>query len=160
MTVNLQYSLQRPFAETAVYTKIPFIPGYPLAKNTKGVKITIIKVVAIPHVNIIGVYRSPKVSVQQMCLALTQILDSCCFDLNVFLGDFKVNYFIQKEEVPLYNLFIRDNNYRQLASSYTTDNQTTIDHKYTNLPESEMTVFILETYFTDHKAICALIKTT
>ena len=59
----------RPFGGTAVYTKIPFKPGYPLAKNTNGVEITIIKVVAIPHVNIIGVYRSPKVSVQQMCLA-------------------------------------------------------------------------------------------
>lgn len=149
----------RPFSGTAVYTKIPFKPGYPLAKNTNGVEITIIKVVAIPHVNIIGVYRSPKVSVQQMCLALTQILNSCCSDFNVFLGDFNVNYLIQKEKVPLNNLFIREKNYRQLVSSYTTDNRTTIDHIYTNLPESQVTVHILETYFTDHKAICALIKT-
>ena len=108
----------RPFSGTAVYTKIPFKPGYPLAKNTNGVEITIIKVVAIPHVNIIGVYRSPKVSVQQMCLALTQILNSCCSDFNVFLGDFNVNYLIQKEKVPLNNLFIREKNYRQLVSSY------------------------------------------
>ena len=62
-------------------------------------------------------------------------------------------------KVPLNNLFIRENNYRQLVSSYTTDNRTTIDHIYTNLPESQVTVHILETYFTDHKAICALIKT-
>ena len=32
----------RPFGGTAVYTKIPFMPGYPLAKNTNGVEITII----------------------------------------------------------------------------------------------------------------------
>ena len=75
-----------------------------------------------------------------MCLALTQILNSCCSDFNVFLGDFNVNYLIQKEKVPLNNLFIRENNYRQLVSSYTTDNRTTIDHIYTNLPESQVTV--------------------
>ena len=115
----------RPFDRTAVYTEIPFMPGYPMAKNTNGVEINIIKVVTIPHVNIIGVYRSPKVSVRQMCPALTQILNSCCSDFNVFLRDFNVNYLIQKEKVPLYNLFIRESNYRQLVSSYTTDNRTT-----------------------------------
>ena len=30
---------------------------------------------------------------------------------------------------------------------------------YTNFPEPEVTVRILETYFSDHKAICALIQT-
>ena len=40
-----------------------------------------------------------------------------------------------------------------------TDNRTTIDHIYTNLPESEVNVHILENYFTDHKAICAFIQT-
>ena len=95
-----------------------------------------------------------------MCLALTQILNSCCSDFNVFHGDFNVNYLIPKEKVPLFNFFIRENNYRQLVSSHTTDNRTTIDHIYTNLPESQVTVHILETYLTDHKVICALIKTT
>ena len=56
--------------------------------------------------------------------------------------------------------FVRDHNYRQVVSCYTTDNRTTIDHIYTNLPESEVSVHILETYFTDHKAICAFIQTT
>ena len=58
----------------------------------------------------------------------------------------------------LYNFFINDNNYRQLVSSFTTDNQTLIDHIYTNLPESQASSHILETYFSDHKAVCALIN--
>ena len=37
------------------------------------------------------------------------------------------------------------------------DNKTVIDHIYTNSPESQANSHILETYFSDHKAICALI---
>lgn len=44
-----------------------------------------------------------------------------------------------------------------LISSSTTDNQTTIDHLYTNLPESQAKGHTLETYFSDHKPICAII---
>lgn len=53
---------------------------------------------------------------------------------------------------------ITENNYRQLVSLYTTDNKTAIDHIYTNLPESQAKLHLLETYFSDHKAICALIN--
>lgn len=72
--------------------------------------------------------------------------------------DFNVNWLIEKDKAPLHNLFVRDHNYRQLVSCYTTDNRTTIDHIYTNLPESEVKVHILETYFTDNKAIYAFKK--
>ena len=40
----------------------------------------------------------------------------------------------------------------------TTDKQTLIDHIYTNLPESQAKSHILETYFSDYKAVCALIN--
>ena len=64
----------------------------------------------------------------------------------IFIGDFNVNWLIQKDKAPLHNLFVRDHDYRQLVSCYTTDNRTTIDHIYTNLPESEVKVHILETF--------------
>ena len=76
----------------------------------------------------------------------------------VFIGDFNISWLNEKDKIPLYNLFIRDHSYRQLVSCSTTDNRTTIDHVYTNLPESQIHVHILETYFSDHKAICALIQ--
>ena len=72
-----------------------------------------------------------------MCLALMQIL-TLYPDYCIFIGDFNVNWLIQKDKTPLHNLFVRDHNYRQLISCYTTDNRTTIDHIYTNLPESEV----------------------
>lgn len=58
----------------------------------------------------------------------------------------------------VHNFFIRNHNYRQLVSCYTTDNNTSIDHIYTNLPKAHIDFQILETYFSDHKAICALIN--
>ena len=112
----------------------------------------------IPNLTIIGVYRSPKVPVTQMCTALMQILNLYCSEFSIFIGDFNVNWLNQEEKTHLHNLFTTDNNYRQLVSCFTTDNRTTIDHIYANLPEPEVTVRILETYFSDHKVICALIQ--
>ena len=74
------------------------------------------------------------------------------------MGDFNINWFNEIIRRPLYNFFINDNNYRQLVSSFTTDNQTLVDHIYTNLPESEASSHILETYFADHKAVCPLVN--
>ena len=148
----------RPYGGTAVYSKTPFAPGYPLCKNSHGIEITIIKVITYPNLTIIGVYRSPKVPVTQMCTALTQILNLYISEYSIFIGDFNVNWLNQKDITHLHNLFITQNNYRQLVSCYTTDNRTTIDHIYTNLPEPEVTFHILETYFSDHKAICASIQ--
>ena len=148
----------RPYGGTAVYSKIPFLPGYPVCNNTGGVEITIIKVTTNPHITILGRYRSPRVPIRQMCVALIGLLTLDISGFKVFIGDFNINWLNEKDKIPLYNLFIRDHSYRQLVSCSATDNRTTIDHVYTNLPESQIHVHILETYFSDHKAICALIQ--
>ena len=93
-----------------------------------------------------------------MCLALRNILASSS-QYNVFIGDFNVNWLSEIHRIPLYNLFIRDHNYRQLVCSYTKDNRTAIDHIYTNLPDSQVNLHMLETYFSDHKSVCVLFKT-
>ncbi len=51
-----------------------------------------------------------------------------------------------------------ENSYRQIISGFATDNGTLIDHLYTDLIE-ENHAGILETYFSDHKAIWASLKT-
>ena len=112
----------------------------------------------IPHITIIGIYRSPRVPVSQFCTALRQTLLLSSTKSNVFIGDFNINWLNEYQRRPLYGLFVKDNNYRQLVSCYTTDNQTCIDHVYTNLPETHVNVNILETYFSDHKGICAVIS--
>ena len=57
-----------------------------------------------------------------------------------------MNWMVDTERQSLYNVMIRDNH-------YTTDNNTLIDHIYTNITNMEVDSGNLETYFSDHKAI-------
>lgn len=155
---NSQNTCIRPFGGTAVYSRLDYYPGYPYCSNRNDVDITILRFMIIPHVTIVAVYRSPSVSVRETCDAIKDTLNSLPTQFNIFIGDFNVNWFSDSQRTPLYNLFIRDNNYRQLVSCSTTDNNTCIDHIYTNLPEAQTCFQILETYFSDYKAICALIN--
>ena len=64
-----------------------------------------------------------------------------------------MNWMVDTERQSLYNVMIRDNGYMQLITSYTTDNNTLIDHIYTNITNMEVDSGNIETYFSDHKAI-------
>ena len=48
---------------------------------------------------------------------------------------------------------VKDNGYAQLISKSTTDNNTTIDHIYTNVADTLYSAGVLEVFFSDHKAI-------
>ena len=50
-------------------------------------------------------------------------------------------------------LLVRDEGYKQLISTCTTDNKTAIDHVYTNISHLNVQAGALETYFTDRKAV-------
>ena len=148
----------RPFAGMAVFSRVEFLPGYPCCYNINGIEITIMKAMILPHVTIIGIYRSPRIPVQQLCAALDEVLMFCTSQFNIFIGDFNINWLDEANRRPLDRFFVNDHNYMQLVSHVTTDNRTLIDHIYTNLPESQVSSHILETYFSDHKAVCALIN--
>ena len=148
----------RPFGGTAIYSRIKFISGHPYNFNKNSVEITVMRCMDLPHVTIIGVYRSPKVPLRQLCAALTQVLSHSTTSYNVFIGDFNINWLNETDRFSLYNLLITEHNYRQLVSCYTTDSRTSIDHVYTNLPQSQTQLHVLETYFSDHKSICVLIN--
>lgn len=60
----------------------------------------------LPHVTIIGVYRSPKVPMRQLCAVLRQVLSHSAIWYNVFIGDFNVNWSNQAD-----TLLITDNWY-------------------------------------------------
>ena len=53
---------------------------------------------------------------------------------------------------------VMENDYSQLITNFTTDSKTLIDDIYTNLMEESVHAGILETYFSDHKAIWASLK--
>lgn len=143
----------RPYGGTAVYSQVSLVPGFPYICNTNGIEITVMRVSSLPNITIIAIYRSPKISLRLLCESLNEILDSASSQYTVIIGDFNVNWMNEMERRPLYNLLVNAKNYRQLISSCTTDNGTIIDHIYTNMPTSQINSGILETYFTDHKAI-------
>ena len=145
----------RPYGGTAVYSKIPYLTGYPCCNNIHGIELTIIKIISPVDWTIIGIYRSPKVPVTQLCQAIAETLNSITPDDNVIiLGDFNINWLVETERTPLFNLLVRDKHYKQLISTYTTDSKTLIDHIYTNIKSHwDIQAGVLETYFSDHKAL-------
>jgi hypothetical protein len=63
-----------PYYGTAMYSKVPFLPGYPYSHNINGIELTIIKITSHPDLTIVTIYRSPQISIHQLCTALTEIL--------------------------------------------------------------------------------------
>ena len=144
---------RRPYHGTAVYSKIPFVEGYPYSNNINGVEFTVIKVINHEYVTIIAVYRSPQISLTHLCSALQHIVGENPLQQNIIIGEFNVNWMVNAERQSLYNVMIRDNGYTQLTTTYTTDNNTLIDHIYTNVTNMETDSGNIETNFSDHKAI-------
>ncbi|XP_078368705.1 ATP-dependent DNA helicase Pif1-like [Oculina patagonica] len=151
-------SCTRPYSGMAVYSKLPFFQGYPYCQNSNGIEVTVLKITALQQLTVIGVYRSPKVPITQLCRTLRPLLSEHSHTFNIVLGDFNVNWINETERRPLYNLFITEFNYSQLISSYTTDNKTAIDHIYTNITDCPIASGTLETYFSDHKVIWASLE--
>ena len=61
----------------------------------------------------IEIYRSPPTrSIEQLCAALQSILDSLQTEVNLFIGDFNINWFNVANRLPLYNFFINNHVYR------------------------------------------------
>ena len=145
----------RPYGGTAVYSKIPYLTGYPCCNNIHGIELTLIKISTLVDWTIIGIYRSPKVPVRQLCQAIGETLNTIKPDSNIIiLGDFNINWLVETERRPLFNLLVRDKHFKQWISTYTTDNKTVIDHIYTNIKSHlDIQAAVLETYFSDHKAV-------
>lgn len=106
----------------------------------------------------LGIYRSPKVPVRQLCQAMSEVLNSISQDNIIIVGDLNINWLTETERRPLHNyLLVRGKHYKQWISSYTTDYETVLDHMYTNMSDLHVDIQtgVLETYFTDNKAVWA-----
>ena len=90
-------------------------------------------------------------SVRQLCKAISEVLHTTLLDNSIIVGDFNINWLVETEGRPLYNLLVRDGGYKQLISTCTTDHNTAIDHIYTSISHLDIQAGVLETYFTDHK---------
>ena len=52
-----------------------YFPGYPYCLNIYGIEVTIIKIISHEDWAILGIYRSPKMPVRQLCQAITEVLN-------------------------------------------------------------------------------------
>ena len=91
----------RPFGGMAVFSRVEFLPGYPCCYNINGIEITIMKAMILPHVTIIGIYRSPRIPVQQLCASLDEVLRFCTSQFNIFIGDFNINWLDEANRRPI-----------------------------------------------------------
>ncbi|XP_078349889.1 uncharacterized protein LOC144634728 [Oculina patagonica] len=149
-----QLHTQRPLYGTAVFTRAQCNDGYPKCQNMHGVEITIIKVKCLPDVVIAVIYRSPKVSTRNLLQALRELHSFMSTErFHIILGDFNIDFNNGVQKSSIHTQMIETYGYKQLISGFTTDNRTTIDHIYTNLNESRVQTGVLETYFSDHKAV-------
>ena len=81
--------------------------------------------------------------VRQLYEAITEVLNNISPDNNNITGDFNINWLVETDRRPLYNLLLRDNHYKQFISTYTTDNNTVIDHIYTNISNIDIQADVL-----------------
>lgn len=79
-----------------------------------GIEFTIIKVTSEQDLRIVAVYRSPKIPVKQLCSAIVDILREHASQLNIFIGDFNVNWMVVVERQPLYNVMVLRITYLQI----------------------------------------------
>ena len=134
------------------------ISGYNLFQNdylNSSNEITVIKVMTCENWTILGihVYHSLKVSVRQLCEAISLVLNAILLDNSIIVGEFNRNWLIETERRPLFNLQLRDKGYKQLISTYTTDNKTVIDHIYTNITQLDFQAGVLEKCFTENRVV-------
>lgn len=66
------------------------------------------KLASLEDWTITGIYRSPNVPVRQLCEAITEVLNKISPDNNIIIGDFNINWLVETDRRPLYNLLVRD----------------------------------------------------
>ena len=126
--------------------------------NFNEVEITImIANQPILDLHIIGIYRSKsQVKISKLIDALnhlhaTKMKSPVPY---ILLGDFNINLLEEtSEKRAIARCLIEQRGYKQLIKQYTTDNQTLIDHIFTNVPHLVVSTGVLESYYSDHKPI-------
>ena len=84
----------RPYYGMAIYSGEIFALDYPKKNNLHGVEITILKLHDYKNLIIAGIYRSPKVTLQNLYMALSELIDLLAHErYSIIMGDFNTNLF-------------------------------------------------------------------
>lgn len=149
-------NVSTPYGGTTVYRRIPYLPGYPYCHNIRSIEVTVIKITIYEDWTILGIYRSPKEPVRKLCPVISEIWNGTLKD-NIIVKTFSINGLTETETRPLRNLIVRGKHYKQWIPSYTNDHKTVLDQIYRNISHLHVDIQtnVLETYFTDHRAVWA-----
>ena len=90
--------VQQSAAKSHIFLDIPTVSIY-----VYGIEVTIKKLTSQEDWTILGIYRSPKVPVLQLCQAITEVINSISPENIIIL-----NSLIDAENRPLYNLLVND----------------------------------------------------
>ena len=144
----------RPYYGMAIYSNEIFALGYPKKNNLHGVEITILKLYDYTNLIIAGIYRSPKVTLQNLYMALSELIDLLAHEkYSVIMGDFNTNLFDVSHTHTILKMMFQQSGYQQHINEYTTDNRTLLDHIYSNLPLQSTVTGVSETYYSYHKGM-------
>ena len=151
---------ERPHHGTALYCCLEHMEGYPKCHNVFDVEITVTVLRCLPNVVIAGIYRSPSTPLRKLYEALRHLRSNilCNHKFHVVIGDFNVNWLNRQQMSGLQRLMVSEYGYCQLVNEYTTCCRTVIDHIYTNIAINYLCTGILETYYSDHKAVWIAVK--
>jgi len=131
----------------AIYSKEVFALSYPTKSNLHGVEITILKLHDYKNLIIAGIYRSPKVTLQTLYIALSELIDLLALEsYSIIMGDFTTNLFDVSQTHTILKMMFHIN-------EFATDNRTLLDHIHSNLPLQSTVTGVSETYYSYHKGV-------
>ncbi len=105
------------------------------------------------HVNIITLYRRPLLSSARFLDLVQHLLAKIdTTRQTVILGDFNINLLDTQVHTHGHSILttMTQHGFRQIVVQPTTDSQALLDHVYTNIRSSNVSVLVQDCYFSDH----------
>ncbi len=102
--------------------------------------------------NLIALYRRPLQSPTRFLSLLRQLIAAIDRTIpTIIVGDFNINL-IESPEHPILTL-MDDYGFHQMVAEPTTDSQSLLDHAYTDIPVSKMSITVQDCYYSDHDIV-------
>lgn len=144
----------RPYHGMVIYSKEIFALHYPKKNNLHGVEKTIFKLHDYTDLIIAGIYRSPRVTLQNLYMALSELIDLLDHErYSIIMGDFNTNLFDVSRTHTTLKMMFQQSGYHQHINEYTTDDRTLLHHIYSNLALQSTITGVSETYYSYHKGV-------
>jgi hypothetical protein len=158
------HATRRSHYGLAMYSKLPILfSQQPVTLSSSHATTEAIFTITAVHPTLLliiaCVYRRPNSNISHFRDAMSthlselsrvECLDSHVQQHTIIVGDFNLDWFDQSTGDIMSQIFPT---YRQLADTFSTDYNLTLDHVYTTLPDDTVRCYISESYFTDHKPL-------